>query len=73
MANIFESSLNIEKIEVLFQIAKNTFFQGLFQPLKKALKNVFFAILKITSIFSMFKLLSKILHGYYTTFVFLEF
>ena len=34
---------------------------------------MFFAILRITSIFWIIKLLSKILHGYYTTFVFLEF
>eukprot|EP00493_Phyllostaurus_siculus_P023080 UN23415 len=36
-------------------------------------KNVFFEILRITSIFSMFKLLSKILHGYNTTLYFWNF
>ena len=39
----------------------------------KRLGKLFFAILKTISIFSMFKLLSKILHGCYTTFVFEEF
>ena len=52
---------------------KLCFFQAFFNAWKRLEKNVFFAILKTTSIFSMFKLLSKILHGYYTTFVFLEF
>ena len=52
---------------------KTRFFQAFFSLSKRPWKNVFFAILKTTSIFSMFKLLSKILHGYYTTFVFLEF
>ena len=52
---------------------KTRFFKAFLRGWKRLEKNVFFEILRTTSIFSMFKLLSKILHGYYTTFVFLEF
>ena len=52
---------------------KTRFFKSFLRGWKRLGKNVFFEISKTTSIFSMFKLLSKILHGYYTTFVFLEF
>ena len=39
---MFESILNIEKIELVLKISKNTFFPSLFQPLKKALKKLVF-------------------------------
>ena len=41
--NIFESTLMIQKIEVILKIAKTTFFSSLFQVLKKGRKKrVFF-------------------------------
>ena len=52
---------------------KTRFFQAFFSTGKRLGKNVFFASLRTTSIFLIIKILSKILHGYYTTFVFLEF
>ena len=52
---------------------KTRFFQAFFRCWKRLEKNVFYATLRTTSIFLIIKLLSKILHGYYTTFVFLEF
>ena len=44
---------------------KTRFFKAFLRGWKRPWKNVFLAILKTTSIFWMFKLLSKILHGYY--------
>ena len=52
---------------------KTRFFQAFFRCWKRLEKNVFFAILRTTSIFWIIKVLSKILHGYYAAFVFLEF
>ena len=52
---------------------KTRFFQAFFSTGKRFEKILFFAILRNTSIFLIIKLFSKILHGYYTTFVFLEF
>ena len=49
---------------------KNTFLSSLFQMLKKAWQKRVFSILRTASIV---KLLSKILHGYYPTLVFLQF
>eukprot|EP00493_Phyllostaurus_siculus_P023939 UN24276 len=56
----------MEKIEMVLtgKISKNTFFQGLFERLKKAWKKSVFCNFKDHFDFLMFKLFSKILTRY---------